>query len=37
MFIKTLGKVLLKKGARWLSADELASYGVEEVFKKFPL
>lgn len=30
-------KVLLKKGARWLSADELARYGVEEVFKGFPL
>jgi len=30
-------KVLIKKGAKWLSADELASYGVEEVFKKFPL
>jgi hypothetical protein len=30
-------KVLLKKGAKWLSADELARYGVGEVFKKFPL
>jgi len=30
-------KVLIKKGAKWLSPDELASYGVEEVFKKFPL
>jgi len=30
-------KVLIKKGARWLSADELAGYGVEDVFKKFPL
>jgi len=30
-------KVLIKKGAKWLSADELASYGVEEAFKKFPL
>jgi hypothetical protein len=30
-------KVLLKKGAKWLSADELARYGVEEVMKKFPL
>jgi len=30
-------KKLIKKGARWLSADELARYGVEEVFKKFPL
>ena len=26
-----------KKGAKWLSADELARYGVREVFKKFPL
>ncbi|UCD72191.1 MAG: hypothetical protein JSW70_04125 [Syntrophobacterales bacterium] len=24
----------LKKGAKWLSADELARYGVREVFKK---
>ena len=31
------GKVLLKKGVRWLSADELAGYGVKEAFKKFPL
>jgi len=30
-------KGLIKKGARWLSADELARYGVEEVFKRFPL
>jgi hypothetical protein len=30
-------KVLLRKGAKWLSADELARYGVEEVFKRFPL
>lgn len=30
-------KVLLKKGLKWLSADELARYGVEEAFKKFPL
>jgi hypothetical protein len=29
--------MLLKKGARWLSADELARYGIDEVFKKFPL
>jgi hypothetical protein len=27
----------IKKGAKWLSADELARYGVREVFKKFPL
>jgi hypothetical protein len=26
-----------KKGAKWLSADELARYGVREVFKKYPL
>jgi hypothetical protein len=30
-------KLLIKTGARWLSADELARYGVEEVFKRFPL
>ena len=30
-------KVLLRKGVKWLSAFELAHYGVEEVFKKFPL
>jgi len=30
-------KILVKKGARWLSADELARYRVEEVFKRFPL
>jgi len=30
-------KGLIKKGARWLSADELVRYGVEEVFKRFPL
>lgn len=30
-------KVLLKKGAKWLTADELARYGVEEAIKKFPL
>lgn len=27
----------LKMGARWLSPDELARYGVKEVFKKFPI
>ena len=27
----------LKMGARWLTADELARYGVREVFKKFPI
>jgi len=26
-----------KKGAKWLSASELAQYGVNEVFEKFPL
>jgi hypothetical protein len=26
-----------KKGAKWLSASELARYGVGDVFKKFPL
>jgi len=30
-------KGLIKEGARWLSADELARYGVEEIFKRFPL
>ena len=29
-------KVFLERGSRWLSADELASYGVNEVFLKFP-
>ena len=27
----------IKMGARWLTADELARYGVKEVFKKFPI
>ena len=27
----------LKMGARWLTADELARYGVKEVFKRFPI
>jgi hypothetical protein len=26
----------VKKGAKWLSADELARYGVEEAFKRSP-
>jgi hypothetical protein len=30
-------KVLIKKGARWLSADELARFGVEQVMKKCSL
>ena len=29
-------KIFFKRGSRWLSADELASYGVNEVFMKFP-
>lgn len=27
----------IRMGARWLTADELARYGVKEVFKKFPI
>jgi hypothetical protein len=27
----------VKRGARWLSADQLAQYGVKEVLKDFPL
>ena len=27
----------IRMGARWLTADELAGYGVKEVFKKFPI
>ena len=27
----------MKMGVRWLTADELARYGVREVFKKYPL
>jgi len=30
-------KDLFKRGVKWLSADELARYGVEEAFKRFPL
>ena len=30
-------KDFFKKGGRWLSASELAKYGVREVFKRFPL
>ena len=30
-------KEILKKGAKWLSADELARYGINEILKKFPL
>lgn len=29
-------KLVFKGGIKWLSADELAEYGVEEVFKEFP-
>ena len=29
-------KVFFERGSRWLSADELASFGVNEVFLKFP-
>jgi hypothetical protein len=29
-------KTFLKRGAKWLSAKELARYGVKEIFKKFP-
>ncbi len=32
-----VGKLLLREGVKWLSADELARYGVEEVLKKVPL
>ena len=30
-------RAFLKRGAKWLSAKELARYGVKEIFKKFPL
>jgi hypothetical protein len=30
-------RTLVKRGAKWLSADELARRGVKEVFKKSPL
>ena len=30
-------RAFFKKGARWLSADELARYGVKEVLEEFPL
>jgi len=30
-------KRFLKRGAKWLSANELAQYGVKEIFKGFPL
>ncbi|UCH19542.1 MAG: hypothetical protein JSU83_13235 [Deltaproteobacteria bacterium] len=31
------GLKAIKMGIRWLSADELARYGVKQVFRKFPL
>jgi hypothetical protein len=30
-------KGFLKKGAKWLSANELARYGVREIFRKYPM
>lgn len=30
-------RAFFKKGAKWLSADELAGYGVNEIFETFPL
>jgi hypothetical protein len=30
-------KAFFKRGVKWLSAKELAHYGVKEIFKKFPL
>jgi hypothetical protein len=30
-------RAFFKRGAKWLSAKELARYGVKEIFKKFPL
>ena len=30
-------KGFLKKGAKWLSANDLARYGVNEIFQKYPL
>jgi hypothetical protein len=29
-------RAFFKKGAKWLTADQLARYGVNEIFKKFP-
>ena len=29
-------RAFFKKGAKWLTANELARYGVNEIFKKFP-
>lgn len=29
-------KAFFKKGAKWLSANDLARYGVREIFKKYP-
>jgi len=30
-------RAFLKKGGRWLSANELARYGVSELFEKYPM
>jgi hypothetical protein len=30
-------RAFFKKGAKWLSADELARYGVREILEDFPL
>jgi hypothetical protein len=30
-------RAFFKKGAKWLTASELARYGIEEIFKKYPL
>jgi hypothetical protein len=29
-------KAFFEQGAKWLTADELASFGVKEIFKEFP-
>jgi hypothetical protein len=29
-------KSFFKKGAKWLTADDLALYGVKEIFRKYP-
>ena len=29
-------RAFFQKGAKWLTANELARYGVNEIFKKFP-
>jgi hypothetical protein len=30
-------RAFFKKGAKWLTANELSHYGIEEIFKKYPL